>query len=191
MEQHLINIIGTITEQFNNVGPLLGSILIILESIIPVLPLSVFVALNVMAFGFFFGFIISYISTLIGCTIAFMLARKFFHKAFYRRMKEDSKAHHFMKRITKLKFSNLVLIIALPFTPAFLVNICAGLSEMTYKKFLCSIAIGKFAMIIFWGFVGDSLIESIKNPFVMLKIILLLLATYIVSKVIDKNFGIE
>ena len=191
MEHHIINLIENVVEQFNNVGPLLGSLLIILESIIPILPLSVFIALNVLAFGLFFGFLISYISTIIGCMLAFILARKFFHKAFYNRMKEDSRAHHFMRRITKLKFSNLVLIIALPFTPAFLVNICAGLSEMSYKKFFFSIAIGKLAPVIFWGFVGDSLIESITNPMVMLKIVLLLLGTYIVSKVIDKNFGIE
>ena len=33
--------------------------------------------------------------------------------------------------------SNLALIIAIPFTPQFLVNISAGISKLEFKKFDC------------------------------------------------------
>ena len=40
-------------------GPLLGSLFIVLESIIPPLPLFVFITINFLAFGYVMGFIIS------------------------------------------------------------------------------------------------------------------------------------
>lgn len=191
MEQQIIEFINNVVAGYSNVGPLLGSLLIVLESIIPFLPLSVFIALNVLSFGFIYGFLLSYFSTVLGCSIAFVLTRKVFHKPIHQRIKEDSKAYHFFRAITKLKFSSLVLIIAMPFTPAFLVNICGALSNLSFKKFLAGLLVGKFAIVFFWGFVGDSLIESITNPVVMAELIMLLVTTYIVSKIIDKKYGIE
>ena len=59
-------------------GPLLGSLFIVLESIIPPLPLFVFITINFVAFGKIIGFIISWICTCIGCMISYYLVKKFF-----------------------------------------------------------------------------------------------------------------
>ena len=56
-------------------GPIAGVILIIMESIIPALPLSVFITLNMVAFGNFWGFIISWLSTILGCMLSFSAFR--------------------------------------------------------------------------------------------------------------------
>lgn len=191
MEQQITSFILNIVDYCTSVGPWLGCLLIIIEPMIPILPLSVFIAINVIAFGFIVGFIISYISTIIGCLLAFTLVRKVFKKPFLKRVNEDSKMHRFMHRITKLKYSSLVLILAMPFTPAFLVNICAALSHMTYRKFLAAVLVGKLASVFFWGFVGDSLLESIKNPIVLAEIVLMLIITFILSKIVTKKFQIE
>ena len=50
---------------------IIGMSLIILESIIPMLPLAVFIAINMLVFGNIIGFILSWISTIIGCTLSF------------------------------------------------------------------------------------------------------------------------
>ena len=81
-----------------------------------------------------------------------------------------------------MKFEELTVIIAIPFTPAFLVNIAAGLSNMSYKKFIGSLLIGKVFLVYFWGFVGVSLIESIKNPIYLVRVGILVLVAYIISK---------
>ena len=57
-------------------GPLFGSLLIVIESIIPVLPLFVFITLNYLAFGHFLGFIISWVCTILGCILAYFLVKK-------------------------------------------------------------------------------------------------------------------
>ena len=58
-------------------GPLLGCVFIILESIIPPLPLFVFITLNFVAYGKLVGFIISWICTCIGCFLSYFLVKKF------------------------------------------------------------------------------------------------------------------
>ena len=59
-------------------GPLLGCLFIVLESIIPPLPLFVFITINFVAFGSVIGFIISWICTCIGCILSYWLVKKIF-----------------------------------------------------------------------------------------------------------------
>ena len=46
---------------------------ILIESIIPILPLSLFITLLFYKFGVIIGFIISYIFTIIGCIISYYI----------------------------------------------------------------------------------------------------------------------
>ena len=61
------------TEFISSGGPLFGFFIVFLECFIPALPLSVFVALNVNAFGFFIGVTISWIATFIGSYLCYLL----------------------------------------------------------------------------------------------------------------------
>ena len=79
-------------------GPIAGVFLIILESILPMLPLSVFITLNMVSFGSFFGFLISWLSTIVGCMLSFTLFRYLFRNKFYR----------FIKKKEKDKFSKIM-----------------------------------------------------------------------------------
>ena len=92
-----------------------------------------------------------------------------------------------MVAFDNLKFEQLTLLIANPFTPAFMINIVAGLSSMKKRKFISSILIGKIFLVIFWGFIGTSLIDSLKDPFKILYVVVLSVLAYIVSKIINKN----
>ena len=174
-----------------SLGLIIGMLIIILESIIPVLPLAVFIAINMLVFGNAVGFIISWISTIIGCLLAFTLCRKGLSNKFYSKIKKDGKINKLMEKISNIKFSNLVIITALPFTPAFAVNIASGLSTISYKKFLAAILIAKISIIYFWGFIGTTFIESITNIKVLIELCLILLIAYIISKIVMKKFDIE
>ena len=67
MEEFISQTVSVVTEWMSNFGFLSGFFLVVLESMIPVLPLGVFVALNVITFGSFFGFLISWVATITGC----------------------------------------------------------------------------------------------------------------------------
>lgn len=186
MEEILTNILTNL----GIYGPLLASFLIILESIIPILPLCLFVTMNFLSFGIILGFIISYICTIIGCNLAYFLVR--LSKNYVNnKILKDTKAQKLIKRFSKIKFTNLTLIVAIPFTPAFLINICAAMSNIPYKKYLLSIIVGKIFMVYFWGFIGLTFVECLSNPYALIKLSVLLLLAYILSIITKKIMNID
>ncbi len=173
-------------------GPFFGIFIILLESIFPALPLGVFIALNMRAFGMVFGFLLSWMATCLGCLLSYAI---FFHWVRFlldRIVKKHGKnLRKIEKKIQTISFSNLVLVIALPFTPAFLINIACGISKMPLKKFLLAILLGKLSIVFFWGFVGTSLIESITDIQTIMIVVVLLVVAYFLSKWISRRVGIE
>ena len=101
------------------------------------------------------------------------------------------KFNKYMNLISNINFSNLVLIISIPFTPAFLVNVVSGISNIKFNKFIFAIVIGKISLVLFWGLIGTSLIESLKNPSILVVIILLVTISYIFSKIVNKKLKID
>ena len=186
METFINTAVDTITNFMNNFGIASGIFLIILESMIPILPLGVFIALNVMTFGEVVGFIVSWLSTVVGCMLAFYICR-FLKEKYEKKYKKDKDINKFRKAIDNISLSNLVLIISLPFTPAFAVNIGAGLSNINPKRYLVALLIGKLPMVFFWGFISKSFLESVSDPYTIAQIAVLLIISYLVSKVVN-NF---
>ena len=158
---------------------------------IPILPLGVFVAFNFSAFGIFWGFILSYVSTIIGCLIAYFLSNKMLGIYINKKSKEHQKLEKIITKLKKIRFPNLVLIIALPFTPAFLVNISAGIIKMDLKKFILALAIGKISIVYFWGMVGKSLIDSLGDVKTVFLILISLGFSYLLSRLISKKMNLE
>ncbi len=187
----LYNNIMTLIASSSFYGPLLACLLIVLESIIPILPLFVFISIVFIAYGYVFGFLIAYILTIVGCIISFILVRKLLTKHFDRKLRKKMKIDKLMKKIDKMKLSTLSLIIAIPFTPAFLINICAALSKMEFKKYFYSLLIGKISLVFFWGFIGTSLLESLKNPKILIIIVIMLILAYIISRIVTKKLDID
>ena len=72
-----------------------------------------------------------------------------------------------------------------------MVNIAAGLSNMPIKKYMTSLIIGKIFLVIFWGFIGTSLLQSLTNPTALIKIIILVSIAYVISKIISKKFHLN
>ncbi len=173
-------------------GYVLSCFLILIESIIPVLPLSVFITLLFYKLGPFIGFIISYIFTILGCIMSYKLFNSKLRNKLEKYIEKNNKdkLNKLVKNINKVKFNNLCLLIAVPFTPAFLINIAAGLVNMNFKKYLYSLLIGKVFLIIFWGFIGTTLINSIKNPINLVYITIMLVICYIISKLVSKREGL-
>lgn len=186
----LNNMVDYLTSLLQHGGLICGILLILLESIIPALPLGVFVALNINAFGLIIGIIMSWLSTCLGCYLSFLLFN-FISKRFIKEKLEKKKLKKVIKKMKTIDFSNLVVIIALPFTPAFLINIAAGIVRMGKRKFLIALLVGKIFMVTFWGCVGKSLLESITDIKTIIIVCLLILVAYFISKFISKRMNLE
>lgn len=168
-----------------------GMGIIILESMIPILPLALFIALNMIIFGNFIGFIISWIATILGCSLSFFIFRKGLSKKIYKNIENKPKTERLMNVVSNVSFSKLVVIMAIPFTPAFSVNIGAGLSKMKYKKFLTACIIAKISIVYFWGFVGTTFVESMSDITVIIKLLIILLIAFLLSKFVINKFDID
>lgn len=193
MQQYIGQFIDFITNfvEGNNMflSVFFGVFAIVLESIIPALPLALFIAINIIAFGNFWGFIISWLSTVAGCTLSFFICRKF--RGFVeRKFKNQEKVLGFINRVDEIKFSNLMLIIAMPFTPAFSINIAAGLSKMKYKKYLLALLISKTFIVYFWGYIGSTFLQNITDVDMLIQLGVIVTILFLISKMIMKKFDI-
>jgi len=193
-----MEILETINELINNlinmlgsVGAILGCAFILVESILPILPLSVFITLNFMTFGKFFGFLISWICTIIGCMLSFYIFKNGLSLKLYNKFKNNKKLVKVMNSTQNMSFRKLVVLIAIPFTPAFLVNIASGISRMDTKKFFWAIVIGKISLVYFWGYIGVSLIDSISNPIILIKVIVVIIIMYLISFIFSKRTNVK
>lgn len=189
MEQTLQDIINSITSIMGSFGLFSGFLIIILESMIPILPLAVFIALNIITYGVVIGFVVSWLGTIIGCMLMFYMCRKFKDK-FLKKYKNNQKITKFRKKIDNISYSNLVLILSIPFTPAFAINIGAGLSEIEPKKYFSALIIGKIPMVYFWGFIGKSFLESITDIYTIAQIVFMLALAFLVSKIANKFLNV-
>ncbi len=193
MREIIDTFVQTSTTILSSYGPFAGIIMIILESIIPALPLSVFITLNMVAFGSILGFIISWLSTIVGCMLSFILFRKLFQNRLYQwiKKKNNKKLEIFMNNISNVNFSNLVILIAIPFSPASWINVGCALSKVKIKDFFFAVVIGKIVMVYFWGYIGTSLLESLTDITILFKIGFLLVIAYFLSKLVESKLKLK
>lgn len=181
---NLLNLLGSW-------GALLGCVFILFESIIPMLPLSLFITLNFMTFGNIIGFIISWIFTVLGCLMSYYLFKSAVSEKRLSKFKENNTLKKVINVIENMNFTSLVILIAIPFTPAFAVNIAAGICRVPKRKFLLALMLGKISLVYFWGFVGVGLIESLKNPSKLIGVVILIVIVYIISYILSKKLKIK
>ena len=174
-------------------GGFLGSLLIIVESILPCLPLCLFVTLVFLTFGNIVGFVICWLATVVGCILSFIICKKLKEKIHekLKKTKYHKKVDDMMMYIGDMSVSSLAMLVAIPFTPAFVVNIAAGLSDISYKKFIVSMLIGKAFMVYFWGYLGVNLIECFTHPIYLAKIVIMVLLAYVLGKLVNKYVTVE
>lgn len=190
----LINtIVEYSTEVISNGGILFGMLLIMIESFIPALPLSVFIALNAHTFGLLPGILMSWVSTCIGCYISYLIFYYVSNNIIYKYLskKTRDKIDKAVDKFQNISLANLTVIITLPFTPAFLINILAGVSGMSKKKYIVALLIGKIFMVSFWGYIGKSFVESMTDISAIIVMSIMIIIAYALSKLIGKNANIE
>lgn len=193
-----IEVVNSLNDKLNDFllglgiwAPILSSLGVYLEGILAFLPLVVFVTINVMVLGPFWGGLVSWIFTVLGGFSTFLLCRKGFSNFFQKFIRDKKNINTLMSNINKLSFSQLVMIICIPFAPSFFINVCAGLSKISVKKYFLVLLIGKIFTISYLVLIGANLFECLTNPVTLAKVILLFLGAYVVSKIVNKKFDVD
>ena len=125
-----------------------------------------------------------------------LLAPPFSHSElffFFLLSTEESACHH---SEAQLLHSPIFLTIFIDVVLFYFQSVSLYIKGVSYRQ----VEIGSFIknsanrlnfLIIFWGFIGTSVINSLKNPLNLLYAGLLLVLCYILSKIVSRKEGIE
>ncbi|MEQ9763654.1 TVP38/TMEM64 family protein [Streptococcus jiangjianxini] len=153
------NVLKTVIQQHNIIGPLIFIAIQIIQVVFPVIPGGLTTVVGFWVFGWWQGFIYNYLGIIIGSVILFLLVKRFGRKFILLFVKEDT----FFKYEQKLEskhFENLfILSMVAPVSPADMMVMITALTSMTLKRFIIIILITKPFSIIgysaLWIYGGD------------------------------------
>lgn len=154
--------------EYRDLGPLPGILIPLLESLLPFLPLFLFVAGNAAAYGFWLGSLYSWIGTVCGSLTVFLLIRKFARKRLKRFISRKPKVQSMLHWFERHGFGMIFLLLCFPFTPSSLINVVAGLSKVHIHTFTLSVIFGKMVMILIMSLIGHDIVSMIRQPVKMI-----------------------
>lgn len=190
MEELVINIVNFI-QNSGLLGVVLSCFILTIESIIPVIPLLVFISVNYLIMGPVWGFILSWIFTVLGSVLSYWIFKKRFSNKFLEKTKDNELVDKYVKVLRKISTGKMLLIVALPFTPAFAVNIAAGILKIDFKKYITAILFGKISLVIYSAYIGTTFVEGISNPILLVNLAILIAIIYIAFLIIKKVFKLN
>jgi uncharacterized membrane protein YdjX (TVP38/TMEM64 family) len=140
-------------------APLISLLLMLLQSVIAPLPGSIVAAANGVIFGVWLGTLLSWAGGMLGATASFWLARllgqaaveRWFSRAHLERIEAIGEAHGFW----------LVLLARLtPLVSFDLISYLAGLSAISFGRFMLATAIGMLPGTFAWTALGHDLAQA-------------------------------
>lgn len=169
-------------QAFEAFGIFSGFFLVILESLIPILPLFVIVVLNINSFGFILGFLISYAATVSGSYILFIVIRKLFRRRAQQYIRKRRQLRKWLNFLNRNSFVFLFIMLALPFTPTSLMNVLAAIADIKRVAYLYILLGAKLFMILSMAAVGYDIAGFFSSPGRLIFSGLLLVGLYFISK---------
>lgn len=175
-------------ETYESLGPLPGFFLPFIEAFLPFLPIFVFVMANSAAYGLLKGFILSWLGASFGSVAVFLTVRKLSNRKFIIKIKENKQVDKVTKWVEDRGFSLLFVLLCFPFAPSAVINVVAALSNISLKRFMLAVFLGKSVMIFSLAYIGVSIFEFTKNPIKTTIIVICIVIFWFLGKFIEKFF---
>lgn len=133
-------------------GPLLFVGIQIVQVVFPIIPGGVTCLAGVIMFGPVWAFIYSFIGIITGSCINFYLAKQY-GESFVKKMVDPSVYDKYMKKLNKGKRFDILFTaaIVLPGAPDDILCMLAGLTKMSWGKFLIIMLLGRPLSIAFYS----------------------------------------
>lgn len=149
---------------YESLGPLPGILLPFIEAFLPFLPLVVFVFANAAAYGLLEGFLLSWSGAALGAIVVFTIIRRLGDKKIFRAISKNKQVTKVTNWLEKRGFGPLFLLMCFPFSPSAIINVVAGLSNVSRQQFILAVLLGKSVMIFSIAYVGSSILEFAQKP---------------------------
>ncbi len=178
----IINNIELYLLQLGVFAPIFACLGIVLEAFIPILPILVFLSINIVILGNIFGFFVSYIFVVMASYFVYFLSRNFFDK----RKINNIKINNFILLINKFNLFELTIIISFPYTPSSIVNLSSGYANVDDNKYLKSLLIGKFFNLLITFLIINGVLKNLNDPFMIIVFIIIGFVVYLVGYYINR-----
>lgn len=174
-------------DKYESLGPLPGILLPLVESLLPFLPLVVFVFANAAAYGLFLGFLYSWIGASVGSVLVFLIIRKLGDKRLFKAVRKNKQVKKVTAWLERHGFGPLFLLICFPFSPSAVINVVAGLSKISIQQFILAVLLGKSVMIFSIAYIGSSIFEFAKNPVKTIIVGICIVLFWMTGKFVEKS----
>ncbi|CDZ99167.1 TVP38/TMEM64 family inner membrane protein YdjZ [Jeotgalicoccus saudimassiliensis] len=169
-------------QRFEELGFIVGFLLVLIEAFLPFLPLVVIVILNINSYGIIVGFLVSYTASVAGSYLVFLTVRNIFRTPAQAYIDKHEKLQVMLRFIDKRGFSFLFVLLSLPFTPSSVVNVITALSNIRRHVYLYILLASKFIMILSMTLVGYDITSFFNSPVKLIISLVFLTVLYLLSK---------
>lgn len=164
---------------------LISLLLMIVQNSFTIIPLILVITLNYYSFGFLYGFLWSWFSSIIAGLIIFMAVRFWFQDWVVSKVK---KHQEILDRIEEKGMSYVLYGRIFPFFPTSILNIMAGISNISIRPFTIGTAIGNFVYFFILCLIPFGVFSTNINPISL--IVIIVIVTAILFFISKKNPGL-
>lgn len=151
----------TFLQQFGWFAPIIFIVFQAVQVVLPICPGAIGCIGGILIFGPVQGFIYNYIGICIGSIAAFLLARRYGIN-YVKNMGNKKTFNKYIRWIEKPGFDRLfTMAIFMPVAPDDFLCYIAGVSKITFKKFVTIILLGKPFAIAMYCFVLNLLVQKL------------------------------
>lgn len=141
--EDLRNFIHQVKQLYEESGIVAAVGLPFLETLLPILPLFLMIAFNILTYGTIKGYLLTYIGTVLGTIFIFVFMRFFVIKFYGEKLQNNNRFQNAMRWIEKTHPVLHILVLSIPFAPTFMINYSMGLTHMKFKRFLMITSISR------------------------------------------------
>src|SRR5699024_676739 len=173
---------------FGSLGYIVGFLLPFIEAFIPVLPIIVFVIVNVNAFGFWMGTLLAWLGTVLGSYLVFICFRRLTHTRYMLRLQQRTSVHRLIHFIDRKGVIPIFILLCFPFTPSALVNLLVCLSHIKAHVYLVVLISSKLIMIGLIGWLGNDITTLFTDPLRLILIIIVIVVVWFIGRKLERYF---
>lgn len=146
-------------KSFGILMPVFIFVITAIQAIIPGVPFAVLCSASGILFGLLKGMVMIWAATLFGAAVLFYISRKLGY-GWAEKFMEKYKVRGLQKLEGEKGFITILVLRLLPYFPAPVINISAGISNVKFSSFFLASAIGKLPFIIAYTLLGYSILKK-------------------------------
>lgn len=142
---------------------------------------------NSVAYGLLKGFTYSWVGSSLGSITVFFLIRMFKYRQFTQKIVNNKQVAQVTAWVERRGFGLIFILLCFPFSPSSVINIVAGMSNVSRQQFVLAVLLGKAVMIFSIAYVGTSALEFAKNPMKTIVVSIVIILFWMVGKLLEKR----